>query len=169
MTSQKKAEYYAKLAEHQRQLAEREKAIADAAARHEASRKAAEEKVAQHNKELAEHREKVAQMERDAAAIRAQWAQRAAGIEDNEQRKVAADAPVKAQQTEIKKVKSLSLHNSEAAALKSLLDNNGARNGPSWAPITNIQCSTVVDLGKQKWICTGEQARVQTPTTASGQ
>lgn len=81
MSPQKKAEYEAKLAEHQRQLAERERAIADAAARHAANKAAAEAQVAQHNKELAEHRERVAQMERDAAAVRAEWAQRAAGAD----------------------------------------------------------------------------------------
>lgn len=80
MTPRKKAEYESKLAEHQRQLVEREKAIADAAAKHEANRRAADERVAQHNKELTKHAEKVAQMERDAAAVRAEWAMRAAGL-----------------------------------------------------------------------------------------
>jgi hypothetical protein len=106
---------------------------------------------------MAEYRERLAQRERDAAAVRAEWAARAAAASDT------------AQNTEIRQVKSLMLHNSEAAALKSLLENNGARNGPNWAPITNIQCSTLIDLGKQKWVCTGEQARAQRPTTASGQ
>lgn len=81
MSPEKKADYEAKLAEHQRQLGERERAIADAAARHAANKAAAEAQVAQHNKELAEHRETVAQMERHAAAVRAEWAQRAAGAD----------------------------------------------------------------------------------------
>lgn len=109
---------------------------------------------------MAEYRERLAQRERDAAAVRAEWAARAAA---------ASDTAAEAQNTEIRQVKSLMLHNSEAAALKSLLENNGARSASSWSPITNIQCSTVIDLGKQKWVCTGEQARAQRPTTASGQ
>lgn len=156
----KLAEYERQKADHERQLREREEAIAEQNAKADAAKAAAAAKLAQHEREMAEYRERLAQRERDAAAVRAEWATRAAA---------ASGAPGKAQQVEIRQVKSLMLHNSEDAALKSLLENNGARNGPNWAPITNIQCSTVMDLGKQKWICTGEQARIRTPTTASGQ
>lgn len=81
MTPEKKAAYEARLAEHKRQLAERERLIAEAAAKHAANKAAAEANHAKHERELAEHRETVAQMERDAAAIRAEWAMRAAGQE----------------------------------------------------------------------------------------
>lgn len=165
--AKRRAEFEAKVAEHQRQVAEhqraleeREKAIAAENTRAEAAKKAAAAKLAAHAQALADHNARVAQMERDAAAARAEWATRTAA---------ASGAPGKVQQVVTRQVKSLMLHNSEDAALKSLLENNGARNGPNWAPITNIRCSTVMDLGKQKWICTGEQARAQTPTTASGQ
>lgn len=71
--------YERELAEHQSLLAERERAIAEAAAKHEANRQAALAELKKHDSDLTQHRELVAQMERDAAAKRAEWAMRAAG------------------------------------------------------------------------------------------
>lgn len=69
-------EHARRKAEYEEQLAARERAIADQASRHAASKAAADAELARHQAEIDRH----AEIEREAAARRAEWAQKVAGL-----------------------------------------------------------------------------------------